>query len=303
MDIKIVKELGSGVMGTVYLIESSGKKYVYKIEKMENPEAYNRQIIFDREVAQKNPKYFLTLKSYGIINFCPHKQPIPKWVTGSFRENLIKKNKSESCYYLVYGPVLKSTLAQLGSSIYEKKTMYKKMIQDVITAINITKKAGFTHNDIHSGNIMSDDRNNFYIIDYGRISHKSFKLSVVEKEIKKYELNDADMILWNVLVFNGPIEYMIKNKMDIPPYKKFTSAIRKHEEFHTMLKNISHVKYKKEDIAIFLTAIYHPEIYCKCLGLKKTIHLIVPYPKFIHYYIDHMFDKNFDIILKYINKL
>ena len=136
MDIKIIEKLGAGYAGTVYLVESSGKKYIYKIEKMEDAEAYERQVDFDI-VAQKNPKYFMTLKDHGIINSCQHEQPIPKRVDKNLRDRMIKKNKSSVCYYLIYEPVLKSTLKQLGERVYTIKATYKKMVSDVVGAVNV----------------------------------------------------------------------------------------------------------------------------------------------------------------------
>ena len=62
MDIKIIKQLGQGVMGTVFLAESAGRRYIYKIEKMNDPDIYERQVDFDTNVAKFYPDYFLTLK-------------------------------------------------------------------------------------------------------------------------------------------------------------------------------------------------------------------------------------------------
>ena len=40
MEVKLIKKLGSGLMGTVFLVESEKKKYIYKIEKYTREKHY-----------------------------------------------------------------------------------------------------------------------------------------------------------------------------------------------------------------------------------------------------------------------
>ncbi len=304
MDIRVIREIGAGVSGTVYLVESGKKKYIYKIEKILDTEAYERQVDFDEKVAKFYPNTFLTLKSHGIINSCKHKQFLPKFVKGAFRKALEKKDKSHICIFLLYEPVLKYTLDSIRDKLYSNQNLYLKMAYDLIFAIDTMHRAGFTHNDIHTKNVMTDGKN-FYLIDYGRISHKTYNQSSVEKEIKKYNLFDIDMCLWNCLIYNKPAIHIIENDIPLPSIKKFIKSISQHDEYKKFHRQLNHLRgQRREEMAILVTAMYHPNIYCECLGLKNIVlPVIAPIPKLIHYIIDHMLDKQYDSILRYIKKM
>ena len=76
---KIEKELGSGMIGTTYLVELNLKKYALKIEKIspENLEPNTkyqewREIEFSEKFGNLYPEQFITLYSYDIKENCTH---------------------------------------------------------------------------------------------------------------------------------------------------------------------------------------------------------------------------------------
>jgi hypothetical protein len=107
MDIKIIKKIGEGFNGTIYLIKSKNQKLVYKIEKLDDfdqgyKSIYHRQIDFDEHVARHHPERFMMLKSYGVIEDCAHKQPMPQGLEATKKKAFIKKNNLTKCLYLIY---------------------------------------------------------------------------------------------------------------------------------------------------------------------------------------------------------
>lgn len=148
--IKIKKKIGEGVMGTVYLAKSNGNEYIYKIEKLDDhnegtKSTYVRQIDFDENVASRYPERFMTLKQYGVILDCDHKQKINKKAN--------KKNKENDCVYLLYKPLLDGTLGKFMDKNKSNK-QYLSMIYSLVKSIQIMRKEGYSHRDLHDGNIM-----------------------------------------------------------------------------------------------------------------------------------------------------
>ena len=99
------------------------------------------------------------------------------------------------------------------------------MILQVIHAINILKRGGYIHNDIHSNNItfkkfnkiLKVDNKNFYseniysLIDYGFNKHKKYK-------IKNQYVNEYLDINWDLLYFIRQV--ILQTDVLISTYKK-----------------------------------------------------------------------------------
>lgn len=274
MDIKFIKELGHGVEGTVYLIESDKKQYIYKIEKYGryNPRdailahPYWRQVDFDFTVAQKHPDKFMTLKSHGILNGCEHDQPIPDFITGKFRKNLIEKNKSTMCYFLIYSPVLKHTWKDFMAASPSRKKYYSALRQ-IIDQINIMKKAGFQHGDIHPGNVMGGskgDSKGFRLIDYGMVLHEKYPTN----EKKRDESADLMMVLFNLAIRNPAGDYMMEKGIRWAPFATFLKRIEKHPDIVQMKKTVPVGLPKKIalDALAFVVCVSDYEFYKACIG-------------------------------------
>lgn len=310
MDIKIIKKLGSGVMGTVFLIESGGYKYIYKIEKYKPDKkplqhAYERQIDFDQNVAKFHPDKFLTLKSWGILSDCKHKQPIPDWIRGKFRKELGEKNKLPTCYFLIYAPVLKYTFADLQDKIYSTPRLWYRAFYQLIDQVNIMHIAGYRHCDIHHKNIMSDGRN-FRLIDYGMVSHKKYPENKEDKNLSKFDV-PSDIIMCIIMMAVNPVaDYCFKNKIKWPPYPKFIKAIKQHNNIAKFMQYIPRsgisAAYRNE-LTWIIVMLHDYEFYKKCLDLTAPEYAKFKQPRQINidlilYCIKHSGDREYSAILR-----
>ena len=85
----------------------------------------------------------MTLKSYGILNDCQYKQPIPAWIQGKFHKYLVEKNKEKMCYFLIYSPVLKYTWEDMRKKIFASRTLYFRALYQILEQLNIMRLSGF----------------------------------------------------------------------------------------------------------------------------------------------------------------
>ena len=245
MNIQLIKKIGSGVMGEVYLINFNKKKCVLKIEKADpiidiSNNAYSRQIKFDNFVKKsKYKKHLLTLKSYGWFEDCKLKLPVPEWATGDKKNFLQNRNKLNTCYFLIYEPVLEYPLyvATEKAKTYSKICkIINKCVQQLLPVIINLHENGFTHNDIHQGNIMYGN-NRWYLIDYGLLKHKSWKqIKKIKEKVKKVKNKINDYLsLINISIYS-PIKELGYGK------KKFKLMIFKSNKKY---KNLCIFRDKK----------------------------------------------------------
>ena len=111
--VKIIKKIGNGMAGIIYLIKYKNKEYALKIEKI--PEKYAleknlnsrewRDIEFSLNFANNYPDQFTLLYKYDIINDCTHIQEYTNDLS-TFPEHIqniiIEKNNSNYCIRKVY---------------------------------------------------------------------------------------------------------------------------------------------------------------------------------------------------------
>ena len=108
--IKVIKKIGAGMLGTVYLIEYNAKKYAMKVQKIfEEEKTKNmkfpiwRELVFYSDVNKMPPesqKFFCKLHEYKIIENCKHIQIRPK-VFPNKLDFFNKINKSNICIVLI----------------------------------------------------------------------------------------------------------------------------------------------------------------------------------------------------------
>lgn len=81
-DIKVIKEIGSGMIGTTYLVkDKKNNKYALKIEKIFEKDIKKslksniwREIEFSNNLGKKYPDQFMYLYNYQIIKNCSNTQ-------------------------------------------------------------------------------------------------------------------------------------------------------------------------------------------------------------------------------------
>lgn len=277
---KIIKKLGSGVMGTVYLSNINGEEAITKIEKydgdMTTKSPFVRQLIFDEQVAKKYPHRFMTLISGSILNDCKHKQKLPSFVKNAPPKIKAYHKLRESwnkCSVLSYRPVLKYTLNEIKDKLSPKKKV--EAFEYLKESVEIMQKHGFIHRDLHHGNIMCDKLSGkikWYIIDYGAIYNSSF-IKNTDDEIMGTTSYDLNSLIWT-FIDNPVFEYIVKHDMQTPPFKKIIKCITTNDKFKNIKKYLPK-KIKKTDVMYneyicLICAILYYDLYIDSIGMAET---------------------------------
>jgi serine/threonine protein kinase len=138
-DYKIIKELGSGVFGTTYLVKKDNKEYALKIEKILEKDIKEdlsspvwREIDFAKNLGNLYPDQFMKLYDYDIIDNCTHNQKYPDYVKYFIKElqdSLSEKTQSIYCSRKVYS-LIDTTLEYLiKKKLKDQNQIYSIIIQ------------------------------------------------------------------------------------------------------------------------------------------------------------------------------
>jgi hypothetical protein len=324
---KIIKKLGEGLMGKVYLINKNNKKYALKIEyisSLKDHYLYN-ELQFIDNVAKKNPEQFIQLEEYNIVKNCDADAPkYPDWLSKREKEWFDKVRSSKLCVEKVYSLVDTS----LGNLKIEKMTLgqrYSLLIQTLY--INyIFDKNGYIHGDFHKGNIgvIKVDKNKkidildysvptyglqYQAIDYGGILHKnsaSKKRLYQNRDVSEYQhfkehsVVDKLGIIGNMYDQSKWWTFVKKNNIMLD-FEHDLEVILKQKEIDT-LKTISNHKFILFDL---YKLIYPKKFQQLILGtnFKKVIEFecYIPIEDIVYCYLNF---NNSKIIIKYlINRL
>ncbi len=216
--IKVIKKLGAGMLGTVYLIEYEDKKYAMKIQKIfEEEKTKNmkfpiwRELVFYSEVNKMPPesqKFFCKLYEYKIIEDCKHIQIRPK-VFPNKLDFFNKINKSNICIVLIMDYKGPMNLYDFLQYHIPKKKVYSILLQ-VCKIILTLSNLKYSHNDLHPGNIMvhSTIDKTFEIMKY-KIPYYGLQLVAIDygnMTNQKYSDN------YNFLQLTESLFYIIMNK-------------------------------------------------------------------------------------------
>lgn len=227
--------------GKVYLTEIDGKKYIMKkiplFKKfIKNKPDYEmlvwREIdmsLFINNLPKEEIKFFMKMIDYKEVK-C-------KGILKGYdlKSNTSITKKTNKCLEIIYeykGDTLHNLLLEQNMKLKEKYNM----ISQIIYALDIIKKEGYIHNDLHIGNITYDKVNSTYsLIDYGLNKHQKYNhdLSPLKHDLTKEYLS----INWDLIVF----VYKIILQMDVIGANHTVSFdIDKHADFLP--------KFKMEDI-------------------------------------------------------
>lgn len=292
--IEVLKKLGNGVLGTVYLIKINGKKYIAKIEKIsENEIKYNTSYTLWREIdfskfTAKYPDYFMTLKSWTITNNCQHTQPTANINNTKIKNQLEKKNKSTKCSILIYDPVLDDTLKNFYEKLYRAPTaknykIFYSMFCQMLNIFNLLIKNKYLHRDAHPGNIMYKKTTdkfiklgntdvptfgyNWFLIDYGYILHNDYKITPSEKKNLKDKFSDIMTFIYTSILM--PI-WNVESKHGF-----------KFESWPIMVKKV-HTSNEYNNIKQFLPNISNKKILQHCGMLLFLLHYPIKYHSFMN---------------------
>lgn len=321
------KKLGQGMIGTTFLVYKKGKKYALKIEHILKKDVKKslsspvwREIEFAKKMGKKYPDQFMTLYGHDIIDKCKHKQKY------AFDLKMFPKNLQKGIKAIAKSPYCARKLWSLiDFSLHEKlnklntKQIYSAIIQ-ITNICYLMKKHGYSHNDLHPGNIGIKKTKKKYItifskriptfgyiyvaIDYGLVLHKKYKLNKEEKKKLKdpYLWYYQIQIIVNMLVDSLLWKYINKNKIKLAPYEKDLEIFKKHSIYNTLKKfsNNVHIQFR-------LCEMLFPEIYqqivLKKQNTKKILKMKYKTPKEDVFYIMSNIDNYKNIVHYFAKKL
>lgn len=216
--VKIIKTLGAGMYGTTYLVNYKDKKYAMKIQHILEKDIkkdYKNEIWreldlynYINKLNKEDQRFFTKLYDFEIIDNCNHNQERPFNIDSIQDNNFIKKlqtlDKSKVCvkYLLDYKGNINLDNFLTKHKITEKQIL--SLCLQICKIIYVLYQGGYSHNDLHPGNIMINKTNKKYFnfmnkkicykgyqltsIDYGEVLHKKFKIKY--KDYKKEFLNN-----------------------------------------------------------------------------------------------------------------
>lgn len=270
--IKKIKKLGSGMLGTAYLVKYDNKIFVLKTQKILKSQIKKnlkypvwREMDFYEyinKLSQNKSIFFMKLLGYRIYNNCNYKPDRPFKIVGKgeFQERLRKLDKSTYCIDTIIeykGDVLEN---YLNNNKISKKQMYSFILQLCIIG-KILQKGGYSHTDVAPTNMSINKTNKKFIyynkikiptygyilslIDYGEVLSNKYKHN--NMEYKKYP--NKFVMFYDIF---GPILDILSNTnkyiVDCKKHKKLLPWEKEGNLFIDTLKkiHINHPKFWKK---------------------------------------------------------
>jgi len=236
--IKVIKKLGAGMFGTVYLVDYENKKYAMKVqkileeEKKQNPKfPIWRELLFFNDV-NKMPrdaqKFFCRLHGFKIQACGKYKHIRPKNSPQNsiFFEKFKKMNASNICILLVMDYLGSISLYDYLQTSLPAKKIYTILLQ--ICKINkIMSDMKYSHNDLHPLNLMVTQTKSgiqLVAIDYGNVTNARYGREL-SNDSEEYYFLDLTKSLFYVLQNQPKLEKNCRLQK-----KKFPYEIKKKYE-------------------------------------------------------------------------
>ena len=260
-NITIIKELGKGMHGTVYLVKDIyNNEYAMKVEQIlekdmiETSKSYLwREIDFANTLSNKYPNQFMKIYKYENKK-CDYVHTLTETQKKSLNEEAIKYynelNESHYCSIKLTSTI-DDILENIIYKLSDKKIILDLLIQVVYIAYLINKE-GYYHRDFHPENIgvvyTKDEfieilKNKIpthgYIlqaIDYGMVLHKKYQLDESEKNALTYN-NDLYRIFYKI-IFKIMLKKLIERYPNININKKISISENDSKVLEPYLKNI-----------------------------------------------------------------
>jgi serine/threonine protein kinase len=287
-DYKIIKKIGFGGQGTVYLVKYENKFYALKIEKILDKyikkSLYSpiwREIEFANKMNKLHPLGFMKLYEHDIIDNCDFTLDNPHNI-----ERINELNKSSFCSRKIYEYVETQLLKIIDKLNINE--IYSIIIQFCYN-IYIMNKNGYTHNDLHPNNIginktkikyisifgynIPTFNNIVKIIDYGTIMHKKYKLHkselFVKHESKLLTKKNINSEIRNILNIVASIEFYGTLSKDFwnKNYLLFINFDKQFFNSTNLLLVDKLVKHQNNKLLLF--KMIYPEKYQKLILGKK----------------------------------
>ncbi len=274
--VKIKKKLGAGIYGTTYLATYNDKEYALKIQHIlhtDSKKNYNNEMWreislynYINKMKKENQIFFTKMYDYKIYNNCTHIQELNIKKDHPSYKKIMKLNKSPWCLKYLTEYKGKTTLNNfLESKIISSKIALSMCLQ-IAKIMLLLYKGGYSHNDLHPGNIMVNKTKIKYFsfnnkkiptygyllsaIDYGEVLNKKFGIkykgysNLFLTNRKRWLFNEYAGAIFNILDNIGMLIKDCRNKKKKLPweYKENTwetmikKIIIKHNDFFNKMK-------------------------------------------------------------------
>lgn len=199
LDYETGAMIGAGVYGTVYEAVKGGvvdDKVVIKVEKIITTSGnWMMENLFAFEMGAICPRHFLKLYDYRFKENCEHSRKYEPKIKSQLKKELDELAKSKWCIYRLISRI------ELVIEIDPEAVEMFSFLAQMYYAIEKMHECGWTHNDLHLGNIgyvrTQDSQiqlgdvsvpsfgREYVIIDYGRACHRVIKLPGVDRVFNK----------------------------------------------------------------------------------------------------------------------
>lgn len=246
---KIIKEIGIGMTGTVYLVKDKlNNKYAMKIEKIlknQSKESLKydlwREIEFSNTIHKKYPKHFMKMYDNWIDKKCEHiqdweKQGLKLELFDKSTQNYYKKLfNSPYCSIKIYS-LIDLTLKDIYEQINDNQ--YYDIFIQCLYIMYLCHKLGYLHRDWKMDNIglvkTTEEYINIFdtkikthgylvvLLDYGGIIHEKYILSSYEKNLFTNKITDL-FFMFDRYKYNMIFNYKeFENKYNIDTSNNIT---------------------------------------------------------------------------------
>ncbi len=306
---KIIKKLGTGLNGSVYLVEDlkNHKKYAYKIQKIfENDLLDNykslivRQLDFYEHIIKKYPKQFMDIINYYITTDCTY-QPdynvslIPK----AYQKKALERIESKLCVHFIYSLIDNTIIDYILSwEKFNYKKFYSLFLQ-TLYIIYILDSNNYHHNDLHGFNIgiihthkeyinILDKKiptygNNIQIIDFDKVIHKKYYTNNNTLEETYRYSTDLLKILYSLLIISSYFPLFKKYK-NINPKNVQAKCYIPQKYKDLINKDLNHIPINERNggsyiinmLQVSLYKLYFPILYQKYVLKVNPVKVIYP---------------------------
>lgn len=217
-DYDIIKELGTGSWGTVYLVEKDNVKYALKIQKITsktvnyNDEAWRELDTYGyiNQLPRHKQMFFTRLYDYTIVDNCDYKNTFK-----SKSDHMDQINASTTCLKILMEYKNSETLLQYMTRRDLTKSQMTSILLQIANIILILGKGEYAHGDISPNNLIVCETNEEYftmgnknvpfhglhvtIIDYGFVKHRKYNIQL--DKFERWFLNKEKFMFIELLFF------------------------------------------------------------------------------------------------------
>lgn len=281
-DYKSCKLIEKGGIGSIYLARKNDiTEVVVKVETHDSKYRYYRQLDFDKNICKNNTDMFTHIVSNKLICSSCYKNILEN--VNHDCKSIIDNKTYISIVEML--PVLDGTL----NSIRNKLSTDEKIncIKTLLKAIQIMRKEGYEHRDLHGNNIMykaikDDDGKsinyNWYIIDYNCVYNQKYEQIIEDSEINNRSYSNDVIAVLMLFLPNNASKFLKRQNKKLPTFTQLYKKI-KQSYIYTKISALiddSFVKNSVKDLDIhiyhtFIVETFYYDEYLRLVGINKRI--------------------------------